>query len=596
MNSLFPAASRLSCIQPRVIPNTGHTLNSLAVKLVQRTTQPYSISASRAWRKATCLNQCVSRRPSPAVMHLNAHGRGYATRSIITRYEDLPSDYHDEEGLPFRPQGPFSQEETLAIFGKGIDANAANRILRVLHGRRVAGTLDDPDTPFYISVYEQGAQAIAMQWLRDNVPVDEVQSAGLRAEEELAELEDQIVADSTRVGIYRPNSQDFTQEKRGMFSKGKQSVYGSSVLDQLKERSKLKNKMEDEARELLKKSQEMEEEKKREAQAQEVKAIQLSSEVGTVATTGATGTVKLSPAALKKQKTAEWLNYHTERAEISKAQNAPQMTMAQRLVPSWLFVSFIVGVCITLPYLYTPPRNKDRMFPDIPPAAATIGAIMLVNFFIYLAWHYPPLWRYGNKYFATTAGVPTAVSLLGNVFSHQVISHISTNMLVLFVIGTRLHDEIGRANFLSIYFASGVLGSLTSLTSYVLRANFVSMTLGASGAVAGVVGAYLWLRHDERIKMPFSIKDKETGDVKYQPSIPMMVPLFIVLATEIFALSKWNKRLITMDHWAHLGGYATGIGAAEMLMRRARHTKKNEVEGKRKKTFTEKERMSDGRL
>ena len=56
-----------------------------------------------------------------------------------------------------------------------------------------------------------------------------------------------------------------------------------------------------------------------------------------------------------------------------------------------------------------------------------------------------------------------------------------------------MHDDVGRANFLAIYMSSGAIASLVSLTSFVLRKNLITSSLGASGAVAGVIAAYCWL-------------------------------------------------------------------------------------------------------
>ncbi len=52
-----------------------------------------------------------------------------------------------------------------------------------------------------------------------------------------------------------------------------------------------------------------------------------------------------------------------------------------------------------------------------------------------------------------------------------------------------VHDQVGRANFLAIYFSTGVFSALASLTVYVLSRNLVVSSLGASGAVCGILAA-----------------------------------------------------------------------------------------------------------
>ena len=87
---------------------------------------------------------------------------------IITQYKDLPRDYQPEVGLPFRAQD-LSAEEVRAIFGKLADTRTVNHLLRVLHGQRVAGLLEDPATLTILTKYEVQATKAGLAWLRKNV-------------------------------------------------------------------------------------------------------------------------------------------------------------------------------------------------------------------------------------------------------------------------------------------------------------------------------------------------------------------------------------------------------------------------------------------
>lgn len=58
----------------------------------------------------------------------------------------------------------------------------------------------------------------------------------------------------------------------------------------------------------------------------------------------------------------------------------------------------------------------------------------------------------------------------------------------------QVHDDIGRGNFLAIYMASGVFSSFTSLTAHVLAGKLRYTSLGASGAVCGLVATWLMIR------------------------------------------------------------------------------------------------------
>jgi rhomboid-like protein len=562
MNSLWPAASRISCIQPRTIFRTCRKIDSLAAGLSNRVARPYSISLlpfswgeannwERQWRV-----RLYNAPRSASRFCIGIRSFASERAGIITEFEKLPRNYKDEKGLKFREE-IFTPKETASVFGKGIDANSANRLLRVLHGRRVAGTLEDPDAPSILSVYESQAKKVALSWLREHVPVDETRNYGLRAEKELREMEEKIIDDSQKIGLYKPNSQKIGPG---------QSVYGNSGLDAIRKQ----RQMEEDAREAA--------EAKRKTQADEVRH-----NTGTLEPMSASKRVELSAPGENKL-----LKYYLERSKVLP-NTPPDMTWFQRLWPSTLLVFGVVGLCFIFPTIYTPPKNSQRMFPDIPPAAATVLGLILANGLVFMMWRFPPAFRMLNKYFITVPGYPWALSLVGNIFSHQSFYHLSINMLVLYFVGSRLHDEVGRANFLSIYIASGTLASFTSLTSYVLRNVFITSSLGASGALAGVIAAYLWLNRNEPIGFFGYFLPKETGW-----SIPSWVPLSVFIGIDIYALTKKRTTPVTMDHWAHLGGYGAGIVAASILDYRQEQKKKTEME--RRKNLAIMDRIREGRL
>jgi rhomboid-like protein len=60
-----------------------------------------------------------------------------------------------------------------------------------------------------------------------------------------------------------------------------------------------------------------------------------------------------------------------------------------------------------------------------------------------------------------------------------------------------VHDQIGRGDFMAIFIASGVVASAASLVRLVLTKNLTYTMLGASGAVTGIIGTWLWLEPEE---------------------------------------------------------------------------------------------------
>lgn len=562
MNSLWPIASRIPRIQPRTLLQCRKS-DSLAAGLANGAIRPYSISSVPFSWKETGVRKTWElgiRHNAPGSASRFGIGiRTYASerQTILTKIEQLPKNYKDADGLKFRDR-PFTAKETLSVFGKGVDPNSANRLLWVLHGRRVAGTLEDPDAPTILNVYETRAKKVALAWLREHIPVDEVRNYGIRAEKELDQMEDSIIRDSERLGIYKPNSR--------VLGPG-ESVYGESAFDAIRK----KNQLEDEAREEA-------EEAKRKSQAEEIRV-----NTGTLETMSASRRVELAKPPMNER-----LKYYIERSKVLP-NTPPEMKWYERLWPSSLVVLSVLGLCYIFPFVYTPPHNSQRMFPEVPPAAATVFGLILANAVVIMLWRFPPAFRMLNKYFITVPGYPRALSLIGNIFSHQTFSHFGVNMLVLYFVGIRLHDEIGRANFLSIYLASGVLGSFTSLASYVIRNQFVTSSLGASGALAGIIAAYLWLNKDQPVGIFGYFLPKDSSF-----SIPSWVPLFCFIGVDVYSLAKRGKVPVTMDHWAHIGGYGTGIIAAEALNYKRQLKKKAEMERRKKLGIIDK--IREGRL
>lgn len=56
-----------------------------------------------------------------------------------------------------------------------------------------------------------------------------------------------------------------------------------------------------------------------------------------------------------------------------------------------------------------------------------------------------------------------------------------------------VHDDIGRGTFLAIFFSTGVIASYASLCGFVLRNILHTTSLGASGALSGILGTWCWI-------------------------------------------------------------------------------------------------------
>ena len=138
-------------------------------------------------------------------------------------------------------------------------------------------------------------------------------------------------------------------------------------------------------------------------------------------------------------------------------------------------------------------------------------------------------------------GVPSVAEgdvwqLLTSTFAHVEVWHIGFNMLALYVLGPGLEAAIGRTRFLLLYLISGLAGSATVMWF----SDPISLTLGASGAIFGLMGALL------------VVALKVGGDVR---SIVGWIAINFVITFVFGRLISWQ---------GHVGGFVAGvlIGAA----------------------------------
>ena len=152
------------------------------------------------------------------------------------------------------------------------------------------------------------------------------------------------------------------------------------------------------------------------------------------------------------------------------------------------------------------------------------------------------------------AVVPESVTLLTYMFLHGGWMHLGSNMLFLWTFGDNIEDAMGRARYLLFYLLCGVAGGLVHAAMF---PNSDAPLIGASGAVAGIVAAYLLLHPRIRIWVLFLGR----------------IPLRITAA---WALGGWvvlqfvNALFLHDDNvawWAHIGGILAGAVLIVVLRR-----------------------------
>lgn len=152
-------------------------------------------------------------------------------------------------------------------------------------------------------------------------------------------------------------------------------------------------------------------------------------------------------------------------------------------------------------------------------------------------------------------------SILFSMFLHGGWLHLLGNMLFLFVFGRSIEDKFGHVKFLLIYFLSGLGAALLHI---VLNAGSNVPTIGASGAIAGILGAYLISFPNARITtlIPFFF-------FLWRIEIPALLVLGYWFLIQFFTgfqmLAIQSATQGGVAWWAHVGGFLVGLALALAL-------------------------------
>lgn len=151
--------------------------------------------------------------------------------------------------------------------------------------------------------------------------------------------------------------------------------------------------------------------------------------------------------------------------------------------------------------------------------------------------------------------VPSPITLLTGMFLHGSFVHLAGNMLFLWVFGDNVEDAMGSLRFLIFYLAAGIGAAL--LHGF-LNADSEAPLIGASGAIAGVIAAYLLLYPKVKV-----------WGLALQV-IPLFIPaLWFLGFWFLFQIySAFTDHTSEVGFWAHVGGFVIGAALTPLLRRR----------------------------
>ncbi len=159
-------------------------------------------------------------------------------------------------------------------------------------------------------------------------------------------------------------------------------------------------------------------------------------------------------------------------------------------------------------------------------------------------------------------------TLFTSMFMHGGIPHLAGNMLFLYIFGDNIEDGFGHGRYFAFYFICGIAASVMHIISITATEEMFIPAVGASGAISGVLGAYLLLYPRARILTLVFY-----GWV-YFARIPSI--FFIGFWFLLQLLLGFLPQVGGVAYWAHIGGFIAGIALALILRKRRREPRVEE--------------------
>lgn len=143
------------------------------------------------------------------------------------------------------------------------------------------------------------------------------------------------------------------------------------------------------------------------------------------------------------------------------------------------------------------------------------------------------------------------------MFLHADFLHLIGNMLIFYFIGMQFEQRVGWKNFIIIYLIAGVCGSLAHAA---LNIGSITLLIGASGAIFGIMGAFALAYPQDRVVMPIPVG---FFMIIRQIKVIYAVLLFAGLETIIVLIGAQDNTA----HFAHFGGLIGGVILAALLIK-----------------------------
>ena len=160
--------------------------------------------------------------------------------------------------------------------------------------------------------------------------------------------------------------------------------------------------------------------------------------------------------------------------------------------------------------------------------------------------------------------IPVYLTLLTSMFMHGGLAHIFGNMLFLWIFGDNIEDRLGHIRYLIFYLVCGVLAGLAHVFSSVIlagnsEASLLIPSLGASGAISGVLGAYILLFPTRRVTVLLSW---------FVTQVPAFVAIglwFVFQLVSGLGMLGSGSQQGGVAYAAHIGGFIAGLALIKVF-------------------------------
>lgn len=153
--------------------------------------------------------------------------------------------------------------------------------------------------------------------------------------------------------------------------------------------------------------------------------------------------------------------------------------------------------------------------------------------------------------------IPVWFTLITSLFMHGGIAHLLGNMLFLWIFGDNIEDRLGHVRYIIFYLVCGVLASLAHVfTTVAFAADDVSLlipSLGASGAISGVLGGYLLLFPTKKVVVLISW---------FVTAVPAFIAIglwFVFQIINSLGMLGSGSQAGGVAYAAHIGGFVAGL-------------------------------------